>query len=177
MELLHSEQWSLEGGGMRGTGKRDGALLLEIRKLGAGARSRARRSETPRGGGSAGRGKPMRWPTFTVALVSAFFVLLSASSALADTIYFQGNSCCANREFSQYYEYETSNAAANGGGYPQCVQEQVFPNWPNQNYFFDNYKCGNGSVSHPLNGENIDRALCWINAAPSPLNSCSERWR
>ncbi|MGH2858328.1 MAG: hypothetical protein ACRDMJ_12695 [Solirubrobacteraceae bacterium] len=101
-------------------------------------------------------------------------MLLGAGAALAGT-YFFGNSCCAHREFSGSYEYETSNAADNGGGYPQCVQEQVFPNWPSTSgAFFDTYKCHSGSVSHSLNGENVDRAVCWINAAPAPLNTCTE---
>lgn len=77
--------------------------------------------------------------------------------------------------FSGRYVYETSNAASNGGGYPVCVQEQVFPNWPSMSgAFFDDYKCRSGSVSHSLNGENVDRAVCWISSAPSPLLSCSE---
>lgn len=73
------------------------------------------------------------------------------------------------------YEYETKNSANSGGNYPMCVQEQVFPNWPSgSGAFFDDYKCQDGSVSHSLNGQNVDRAVCWINASPSPLISCSE---
>lgn len=107
-------------------------------------------------------------------LVVLILALLSVGVAQA-TNYFRGNSCCANREFSGRYVYETKNSADNGGGYVVCVQEQVFPNWPSgSGAFFDMYKCQAASVSHPLNGENVDRAVCWINAAPAPLMSCDE---
>lgn len=110
-----------------------------------------------------------------VTLVGLILALLSVAVARA-TIYFQDNSCCANRHFSHYPEYETSNAAYAGANYPVCVQEQVFPNWPSSSgSFFDMYKCQDESVSHPLNGENVDLALCWINSAPSPLLSCAEQ--
>jgi hypothetical protein len=110
-----------------------------------------------------------------VAVTLAVLALLSAGVAQARN-YFNGNACCANREFSPNYEYETSNAAHNGGGYPVCVQEQVFPNRPSTSgAFFDMYKCHDGSISQSLNGENVDRAVCWINAAPSPLMTCDEQ--
>ncbi len=67
-----------------------------------------------------------------VAAILAVLILamLSAGVALAtDLNYFSGNSCCSNRHFGAF-AYLTKNESANGGGYVECVQEQVFPNYP-----------------------------------------------
>ena len=109
------------------------------------------------------------------ALLGALLILLvSVGVAQASSYtYFQGNSCCSNRQFSPYINiFMTKNSAGNGGGYVQCVQERVYP--AGGGSFLDGYKCQPGSVSHALNGASSDQAICWINASPSPLNSCVE---
>ena len=107
------------------------------------------------------------------ALVGAAAVaLLSVGVAQASTTYFHGNACCQNREFAGFEELTTKNSSSNGGGYTVCVQEEVFPS--GGGHFFDMYKCQPSSVSHPLNGQSVDQALCWINAPPSPLMTCTE---
>lgn len=109
-----------------------------------------------------------------VLLCVLILALLSVGVARASShLYFVGNSCCAHREFAGYEAYMTQNSASNGGGYVECVQEQVFSGGGS---FFDTYKCQPGSVSHPLNGQNPDQALCWINAGPSPAMTCSENY-
>lgn len=110
-----------------------------------------------------------------VALVVLGLLAFGVSRADATvTTYFNNYSCCANREFSAYYVYQLSNAAATTNSQVVCVQEQVFPNYPSgSGAFFDGYKCGSGSTSHSLNGQNVDRALCWVNGS-SVFLSCAE---
>lgn len=99
--------------------------------------------------------------------------LLSVGVARATTAtYFRGNACCANREYAGYEAFMTGNSSANGGGYVVCVQEEVYPS--GGGHFFDQYVCHAGSVHHGLNGQSSDQALCWINASPSPLMTCTE---
>jgi hypothetical protein len=91
-------------------------------------------------------------------------------------VYFAGPNCCANRNFSGYYVYQTANGANDADGQVLCVQEQVFPNWPSgSGAFFDGYKCAPGAVSHSLNGANVDRAVCWINGGEVGF-TCDEHY-
>lgn len=82
---------------------------------------------------------------------------------------------CSNRQYSPDYAYDTFNSADDFNGEVVCVQEQVFPNGPGGSSFFDDYKCGPKKVSHSLNGQTIDRALCW-NTGPSVTIGCSETY-
>jgi hypothetical protein len=110
------------------------------------------------------------------ALLGALIVgLLSVGVARASsTEYFDNNSCCGTREYAGFEALTTQNSSNNGGGYVVCVQEEVFPS--GGGHFFDQYKCAPSSVSHALNGQSFDQALCWINSTPSPLMTCSENY-
>jgi hypothetical protein len=109
----------------------------------------------------------------SLVVVGVFLVLAGAAHAVA---YFSGNSCCATRRYSSLFVYETSNAAYDADGQVMCVQEHVYPNGKGGGGdFFDGYKCAPGSVSHSLNGQSIDQALCWINGA-DVLISCAETY-
>jgi len=112
-----------------------------------------------------------------IALLLLVLALLTFGAAKANAAvysYFNGNSCCTHREFSAYFTYELSNAAAASDNQVVCVQELVYPNYPSSSgSFYDGYKCGAGSTSHPLNGQNADDALCWVNGGTIYM-SCAE---
>lgn len=111
--------------------------------------------------------------TSLVVLVALLTVGIATANADVYS-YFNGNSCCTNREFSAYFTYELSNAAAASDNQVVCVQEDVWPNYPSSSgSFYDGYKCGSGSTSHSLNGENADDALYWVNGATVYI-SCAE---
>jgi hypothetical protein len=104
-----------------------------------------------------------------LAVVAGVFAI-GVSSARADGYYpyFNGISCCANRDAAAYNSFLATANAATSGSKTQvaCVQEDVYPNYPSDSgNFFDDYKCGPGGAAHGLNGLNYDRPYCWINGA------------
>lgn len=110
-----------------------------------------------------------------VALIVVALLTIAVAKAMATSYgYFGGSACCAARQASSIYVYETNNLSEVGDQQVVCVQEHVYPNWPSTSgSFFDGYKCDPTAVGHTLNGENVDQAYCWVNGG-STLMNCFE---
>jgi hypothetical protein len=117
-----------------------------------------------------------RWtPSIVVVMAITLVCAISASTASASTYTYQaGGSCCSTRQYSGLRVYQTQNSAGVNTSATVCVQEQVFPSGGSS--FFDQYKCGAGGVSHDLNGNNIDRALCWTDGSAQQYLGCTEMY-
>lgn len=129
----------------------------------------------------------MRWSRpgkrrFAFALaIMAVIGAVSATAAFADTTIFYFDppggpyACCTHREFSPYYVYATANAASDSSS-SLCIQELVYP--ASGGSFYDGYEChAPGTVSHFLNGENVDQTICWANSSSNTIMSCAENYR
>jgi hypothetical protein len=113
-----------------------------------------------------------------VAAAAASSHLMGPAAAKPDTdyVYYSGNTGGGARHASSIYAYMTADAASASDSQVVCVQEHVYPNWPSTTgSFFDQYKCGTGSVGVSLNGENVDQAYCWVDGSTVSI-ACGESY-
>jgi hypothetical protein len=124
-------------------------------------------------GHSTGNSRRGRLTLLAVIAVGVTYLGLAASALAGSFPYFSNYACCSGRLFAGHVYLAMANAISTGGSEVVCVQEQVFPNWPSQNWFYDSYKCGNGSTSHTLNGGSEDNPFCWVQGSTNYYTTCT----
>lgn len=124
--------------------------------------------------------------TLATGVVFAIVVLASvglAASANAagpqNEIFWSGNSCCnnhhydGNNHFLNYNDATPDGSVGTGGYY--CAQEVVWPNTSSS--FYDSPVCVyDGYAGHTLDGQSIDKALCWYSATGSGGSLDCQAW-
>lgn len=108
---------------------------------------------------------------FALCVFLAVGMMLPVVASAENRSYFSGMACCSHRHYDGINSATTANDASATAAQIACVQEIVNPN--TQQSFYDSPACGSGTAYHSLNGQSVDKPLCWLQGSTREF-SCAE---